>query len=73
MAKKKKKKIVILDILCIHSVRWGVTATPPKNTTPFFAKPLLKSANCPSPSFLGNPPLYIDFSRTNPPKTWIFL
>ena len=38
----------------IHSVHWGI------NSTLFFiAKFPLKSANCPSPHFLGYSPLYI--------------
>ena len=61
MNRKKKKKKTLLnylqsstyereDIVCI-----GVsTSLPIKNTTPlFFAKPPLKSANCPSPLFLS--------------------
>ena len=50
-------------IVCI-----GVS-TPLQNTTPFFfAKPSLKSANCPSPPVLGNPPLFLSvttFYQTN--------
>ena len=41
------------SIVCI-----GVSTHPQKHTPLFLAKPLLKSANCPSPLplFLGNPP-----------------
>ena len=45
----------------VHSVHWGINPPPLKNTTPsFLSRPL--STNSPSPQFLGNPPLYIDFS-----------
>ena len=50
--------------LNMHSVHWGMK--PFKNTTLlFFAKPPLKSANCPSPpAFLGNPPNILVFRET---------
>ena len=38
----------------VHSVHWGINPPPSKS------RPL--STNSPSPQFLGNPPLYIDFS-----------
>ena len=54
-----------LKIECIirHSVHRGINPPPLKNTTTIFlAKPSLKSANCPSPPFLGNLPLFMGFS-----------
>ena len=49
----------------IHSVHGGINPPPPlKNTTSLFlAKPLLKSANCPSPSLF----------RQSPPLSWFFV
>ena len=47
----------------------------PYRVTPpplFFAKLPLKSPNCRSPPFLGNPPLYIGFSWTPPMKIRFF-
>ena len=51
-----------------HSVNWGINP-PLKNTTLiFFAKPPFKSANCLSPPFLGNPPIYwFSFEPPSPP------
>ena len=43
---------------------WSKTASPSFLPSP---PPQLKSANYPSPTFLGNPPLYINFSWTPPP------
>ena len=58
-----------------HSAHWGITSPPITNTTPSFLPtpphPLLKSANCLSPPFLGNPFLFIGFSWTLP-KSRIF-
>ena len=60
---------------CFHSVHWGINP-PLKNTLPPLScqPPLLKLANCSSPPFLGNHPLYIGFSWTPPlpSKSWIF-
>ena len=51
-----------LHAICHTIVCIGVS-TPLKNIPPLFlAKPPLKSANCPSSSFLDNSPLYIGFS-----------
>ena len=56
----------------IYHVHWGITTHPPKNTTPLFlAKFPLKSANCPSPPFLGNPS-YILVLHEPSPKSRIF-
>ena len=58
-----------------HSVHWGIN---PRSKTPHplscLAPPLLplKSANCPSPPFLGNPPPLYRFYVNSPPKSWIF-
>ena len=52
-------------MLILHSVQWGINPPPPQKKTPppaFLPSPPLKSANCPSPPFLGNSPLYIGFS-----------
>ena len=44
-------------------------SNPLKNTTPLFlAKPTLKSVNCPSSPFLGNPLLFIGFLWSLPLK-----
>ena len=44
-------------------------SNPFKNTTPLFlAKPTLKSVNCPSSPFLGNPLLFIGFLWSLPLK-----
>ena len=56
-----------------HSVHWGINPSPQKHPPSLFlAKPPYESANCPSPSFLENPSLYIDFLSTSPPKSQIF-
>ena len=57
-----------LHALNMHSVHWDMK--PLKNTTLlFFAKPQLKSANCPSPpAFLGNPSNILVF-REPPQKS----
>ena len=57
------------SIVCIYH--------PPRSKTPppfFLPSPLLKSANCSSTPFLGNPPLYVGFSWTPfpLPKSHIF-
>ena len=59
---------------CIYSVHWGVNPPPHSKTPPpLSCQAPLKSANCPSPPFLGNLPLSIGFSWTlPPPKSWIF-
>ena len=44
--------------LISHNVHLGIS--PPQKHHSFFAKPPLKSASCPSPPFLENPP-YISF------------
>ena len=50
-----------------RSVHWSMTSPPQKHQPHLFlAKSPLKSANCPSPPFLGNPP-YILVSREPPP------
>ena len=54
-----------------HSVHWGINPSP-QTPPPFLAKPPYESANCPSPSFLENPSLYIGFLSTSPPKSQIF-
>ena len=45
----------------MHSEHWSINP-PQKHHSLFFAKSPLKSANCWSPPFLGNSPLYIGFS-----------
>ena len=54
--------------ICYHSVHCGIN--PPSKTPPplFLAKPLLKSANCPSPPYLGNPPSILVFVSPSPPQ-----
>ena len=55
-----------------HSVHWGINSSPQKHYPLFLAKPpLLKSANRPSPPFLGNPPYILVFHEP-PPKNQIF-
>ena len=51
-------------IATAHSVHWSITSPlPSKTPSPFSCQaPLLKSANCPTPSPLGSSPLYIGFS-----------
>ena len=46
-----------------NSADWGIK--PPSKTPPLSCQPPLKYANCPSP-------LYISFSWTPLPKSWIF-
>ena len=57
---KRKRPQPDLTIVCI-----GVSTPPQKPPPPSFLPspppPPLKSANCPRPLFLGNPPLYIGF------------
>ena len=68
------KSVLGLDIIHsstrnTHNVHWGINLTPfiLKNTTHFFlAKPPLKSANCPRPCFLGNPPYILVFREPLP-------
>ena len=53
-----------------NSVHWGINPPLPSKTPlpSFLPTPPLKSANCASlPHFLGNLPLYIDFSGPPPP------
>ena len=51
----------------------GVSTPPQKHHSPLSYQALpLKSANCPSPPLLGNPPFYIGFSWTPTPKNQIF-
>ena len=58
------------DIM-IHSVHWGVTLPPQKNTTPLFlAKPPLNWQTVQGPLFRHFPPLYWFF--VNPNKSRIF-
>ena len=52
-----------------HSMHWGIDRS--QKHPLFFVKPSLKTANRPSPSFLGNSPLYIGLSR-NPLKIVFF-
>ena len=53
-------------------MRWGINA-PFKNTTPSFLQSApLKSANCPSPPFLGNPPTILVFREPLPLKVGFF-
>ena len=51
-------QLLFLEVFCI-TVCIGVSTT-----TPLFYQAPLKSANCLSPPFLGNSPLYIGFSWT---------
>ena len=57
--------------LAAHSVHWGIK--PPQKHHPLLScqAPSLKTANCPSPPFLGNSPFYIGF-LWSPPKSQIF-
>ena len=52
-------------MVTLRSVHWCI------NPSLFLVKPPLKLANCPSPPFLGNPPLYIGF-RDPPLKVGFF-
>ena len=47
-----------------HSVHWGLNPPPQKHHSPRSCQAPLKSANSPSPPFLGNPP---------PPLYWFFV
>ena len=58
---------LFLAIVCI-----GVSTPPQKHHPSLSCQTLLKFANCPSPTFLGNPPLYIGFLLPPPPKNQIF-
>ena len=63
------KRRVLEKSLVSHSVHWGINS-PPLKLPLFLAKPLpLKSANCPTPPFLGNPSLCIGFSCHPPLKS----
>ena len=54
-----------------HTLNWGINPLLLKNTNPlFFAKPSLKSANCPSlPTFQGISAIYWFFANLSPPDT----
>ena len=51
-----------------HSGHWDITPPPSKTPHLFLAKPPLKSKNCPSPTFLGNPPYILFFQDPPPPR-----
>ena len=62
----KKNKIYFANVIGDNFViiaYIGVSTPSLSKTIPpfFFAKPSLKSANCPSPSPFSNPPLYFVF------------
>ena len=64
----KKQSSLLEIIVCI-----GVSNPPQKHRPPLSCQAPLKSANCPSPPFLGNPPPYIlVFIKPPPSKTQIF-
>ena len=50
-----------------HSVHWGINAPSKTPPSPFLPSPPLKSANCQSPPFLGNPPHILVFRE---PPLW---
>ena len=56
-------KSTLLNILCIVCI--GVS--PLLKNTSFLPSPPLNRQIVQAPIFLGNPPLYIGFSRTPPP------
>ena len=59
----------------IHSLHWGIKLPRLKNSPPLFLAnpPLLKSANCLSPPFLGNHPSILVFREPPPHESRIFL
>ena len=57
-----RRKTCYSKIEKMHPIECIGVSTPPQKHHPLFlAKSPLKSANCPSPSFLGNSCLYIGF------------
>ena len=59
----------LLSVDTRHSVHWGATSPPSKPPPPLSCQAPLKSANCPSPLFLGNPLSILIFSEPPPHPT----
>ena len=56
-----------------HTVHWGHLPPPPSKTSlPLSCQAPLKSAKCPSPTFLGNPPPLYWFFHEPPPLKFDF-
>ena len=72
-SKYTKRLKDLISIFFSHSVHWGTNLPSQKHQLPLCLQALpLKSANCPSPPFLGNPPsVYWIFVTPLPPKNRI--